>query len=118
MLVSQSAILVSDSGIGLDDVMFFSDKKDNDTHFSLSNVVLNGIAFWDLSEYADPSEINFNNVQGCTQAVGNKLNTGQDVRLTGCGFAPGVVPEPTTLSLLAVGVLMACRKRRVTLSRR
>ena len=26
-----------------------------------------------------------------------------------------VIPEPTTLSLLAVGVLMACRRRRVTL---
>ena len=114
MLVSQSAILVGDSGIGLDDVMFFSDKDDNDTHFGLSNVVLNGIAFWDLSEFADPSEINFNNVQGCTQAVGNKLNTGQNVRLTRCGFAP--VPEPNTGLLLALGLVGLAQLRRSPLS--
>ena len=102
MLVSQSAILVGDGGIGLDDVMFFSDKNDNDTHFSLSNTVVNGIAFWDLSDFGDPSEISFNNVQGCTQAVGNKLNTGQNVRLTRCSFAP--VPEPNTGLLVALGI--------------
>ena len=28
-----------------------------------------------------------------------------------------VIPEPTTLSLLAVGMLMACRRRRVSFSR-
>ncbi|MEE2677828.1 MAG: PEP-CTERM sorting domain-containing protein [Myxococcota bacterium] len=102
MLVSQSAIIVGDGGIGLDDVMFFSDKDDNDTHFSLSNAVVNGVAFWDLSDFADPSEISFNNVQGCTQAVGNKLNTGQNVRLTRCSFAP--VPEPSTGLLVALGI--------------
>jgi len=105
MLVSQSAIVVGDGGIGLDDVMFFSDKYDNDTHFSLSNVVVNGVAFWDLSDFTDPSEIGFNNVQGCTQAVGNKLNTGQDVRLTRCSFSTTApIPEPSTAFLLAVGL--------------
>ena len=102
MIVSQSALLVSDSGIGLDDVLFFSDKNDNDAHFNLSNVVVNGVAFWDLSMFTDPSEIVFNNVQGCTQVVGNKVNAGQDVRLTNCGFAP--IPEPGTLVLLAIGL--------------
>ena len=28
-----------------------------------------------------------------------------------------VIPEPTTLSLLAIGMLMACRRRRVSFSR-
>ena len=87
MLVTQTAILVGDGGIGLNNVMFYSDKPDNNTHFSLSNVVLNGIAFWDLSMFPDPSEIGLNNVQGCTQLVGNKINTGQNVRLTRCAFA-------------------------------
>jgi len=110
MSVTQSAILVSDGGIGLNDVMFFSDKNDNDTHFNLSNVVVNGISFWDLSDYVDPSEIVFNNVQGCTQAVGNKINTGQNVRLTRCGFAP--VPEPNTGLLLALGLVGLAQLRR------
>ena len=112
MLVSQSAIVVGDGGIGLDDVMFFSDKDDNDTHFSLSNVVVNGVAFWDLSDYKDPSEISFNNVQGCTQAVGNKLNTGQDVRLTRCSFSTTPIPEPGTGLLLATGLAALALGRR------
>ncbi|MED5261328.1 MAG: PEP-CTERM sorting domain-containing protein [Myxococcota bacterium] len=110
MLVSQSAIVVGDGGIGLDDVMFFSDKNDNDTHFNLSNVVVNGVSFWDLSNFGDPSEISFNNVQGCTQAVGNKLNTGQNVRLTRCSFAP--VPEPGPGLLVAAGLVALGIQRR------
>ena len=102
MSVSQSAIVVGDGGIGLNNVMFFSDKDDNDTHFNLSNAVVNGVAFWDLSNYVDPSEINFNNVQGCTQAVGNKVNAGQNVRLTRCGYG---VPEPNTGLLLTLAVV-------------
>ena len=110
MLVSQSAIVVGDGGIGLNDVMFFSDKDDNDTHFGLSNAVVNGISFWDLSDFGDPSEISFNNEQGCTQAVGNKINTGQNVRLTRCGFAP--IPEASPGLLLALGLVALGVNRR------
>ncbi len=111
MNVSQSTILVGNSGIGLDDVMFFSDKNDNNTHFNFSSVLLNGIALWDLSMFTDPSEVSFDNVQGCTQVIGNRLNTGQDVRLTRCGFAP--VPEPNTGLLVAVGLVgLALGRRR------
>ena len=112
MKVSNSAIVVGDGGIGLDDVMFFSDKDDNDTHFDLSNVVLNGVALWDLSDYGDPSEISFDNVQGCMQAVGNKLNTGQNVRLTRCSFSTTPIPEPGTGFLLGTGLAALALGRR------
>jgi hypothetical protein len=51
---------VGDRGIGLDSVPIYSDRNDNNAHFNFSNMLVNGIAFWDLSMFTDPSEIVLN----------------------------------------------------------
>jgi MYXO-CTERM domain-containing protein len=96
--VSQSAILVGDDGIGLNNVLFYSDKPDTDAHFNFDSLLVNGVAFWDLAMTG--SESVWNNVQGCTQSVGDKINL-NDVRLTNCAFA---IPEPASSSLLGLGL--------------
>ena len=57
----------------------------------------------------DGGEITFNNVQGCLQAVADKINL-NDVRLNNCHF----VPEPRTGLLLGLGLarLVAVTSRR------
>jgi len=80
-LISQGALLLGSGGIALGDVLFYTDKPDNDSHFSFSSALVNGVAFWDLG--GTSGEVAFNNVQGCTQVVGDKLNL-NDVRLTRC----------------------------------
>jgi hypothetical protein len=97
--VSQSNIVVGDSGIGLHNVLFYTDKPDNNQHVNVNDAIINGIAFWDLS--MGGGEITFNNVQGCTQAVADKINL-NDVRLNNCAFAP--IPEPRTALLFAIGL--------------
>ena len=47
-------------------------------------------------------EVTFNNVQGCTQAVGDKINL-NDVRLNNCGAM--IVPEPGTGTMLGLGLV-------------
>ncbi len=96
--VTQSAILVGDGGIGLNNVLFFTDKPDNNAHFNFDSLLVNGVAFWDLSMAGGESL--WNNVQGCTQIVGDKINL-NDVRLMKCGFN---VPEPTSFALRGVGL--------------
>ena len=97
-LVTQSNIIVGDGGIGLNNVLFFTDKDDNNQHFNFNDTILNGVAFWDLSE---EGEIHLSNAQGCTQLVGAKIDT-NDVRLNGCAT---VVPEPNTALLVGLGLL-------------
>ena len=97
-LVSQSNIVVGDGGIGLNNVLFYTDKGDNNQHININNAIINGIAFWDLGNSG--GEITFNNVQGCTQAIADKINL-NDVRLNNCGAA---IPEPGTGLLVAVGL--------------
>ena len=107
--VSQANIIVGDGGIGLNNVLFYSDKPDNGQHFNFNDTILNGVAFWDLSMTG--GEVSLNNAQGCTQLVGDKINL-NDVRLNNCAF---VVPEPSTGALLALGVsalAAASRSRR------
>ena len=106
-LVSQANIIVGDGGIGLNNVLFYTDKPDNNQHIKLEDSIVNGVAFWDLS--TDGGEITFNNVQGCTQGVADKINL-NDVRLNNCAFianpdSPGApVPEPHAALLFAVGL--------------
>lgn len=110
-LVSQAAILLGDGGIEPGSVLFHSDKPDTDAHFSFSSAAVNGVAFWDLGRSA--GEVSFDNVQGCTQVIGDKLSL-SDVRLTRCAFT---VPEPGEGALAAavaatLGGVVARRRRR------
>ncbi|RIL07810.1 MAG: hypothetical protein DCC71_01625 [Proteobacteria bacterium] len=108
-LISQAAILVGDGGIAPGSVLFYSDRPDNAAHFNFSSALVNGVAFWSLGQSG--GEASFDNVQGCTQVIGDKLNL-SDVRLTRCAFA---VPEPGAGALAAVALgavaLLAARAR-------
>ena len=66
-------------------------------HFSFSNTVLNGAAFWTLG--MEGGEINVSNGQGCTQFMSDKIAL-NDVRFARCAF----VPEPRGSSLLAIAL--------------
>jgi hypothetical protein len=107
-LISQAAILLGDGGIEPGSVLFYTDKPDTDAHFNFSSALVNGVAFWDLGRSA--GEVSFDNVQGCTQVIGDKLNL-SDVRLTRCAFT---VPEPgdgalAAGSLATLGLLAGIR---------
>ncbi|MEM7625614.1 MAG: PEP-CTERM sorting domain-containing protein [Planctomycetota bacterium] len=107
-LVSNSNILLGDGGIGLNNVLFYTDQDSNDTIFDFSNTILNGAAFWSLGDGG--GSIGVDNGQGSTQFVADMV-TLQDVRFTRWSF--GVVPEPTGLVLLGLGSLgLALRRSR------
>jgi len=81
-IISNGNVLVGDvKGMGLNNVVFYSDRPDNNQHFNFDNTILNGIAFWSLDERG--GEININNAQGCTQLIADKINL-NDVRFTRC----------------------------------
>jgi hypothetical protein len=99
MLVSNANILAGNGGIGLNSILFFSNRPENGTQFGFSNTVLNGVAFWALGTAG--GEINVSNGQGCTQFVSDKI-TLNDVRFARCAF----VPEPRSWNLLAIALAM------------
>ncbi len=112
-LVSNANIVVGDGGIGLNNVLFYSDKPDSNQHFNVSNAYIHGIAFWDLG-MAD-GEIAFSNVQGYTQVVADHINL-SDVVLSNYALdsSSAPMPEPTSMLLFGVGSLVvgaALRKR-------
>lgn len=110
--LSQSSILLGDSGIGTDGsssdvnklgaIFVKSDenaegKDSSDQIFNFNNVVLNGIGLWDLVTVGDEgtTEININNGQGCAQFLSSTV-TFKDVRWNKCSkfFA---APKPVRI---------------------
>lgn len=108
-LFSNASITIGQSGIGTDDVLFAMLDGGNGSNFNFSKVIVNGVAFWDLSD--DGGQINMDNTQGCGQWVGDHLNF-NDVQLSLCGVG---VPEPGMLTLTVAGVLtlLAGSRRRL-----
>lgn len=107
-LISQAALLLGTGGIAPGDVLFFSQRPDDDSHFDFSSALVNGVAFWDLGDAG--GEVGFSNVQGCTQVIGDKLNL-SNVRLTRCAFLLEV-PEPAGASVAALAALALLARRR------
>lgn len=83
LLVSNGNLLIGTGGIGLDGVLFFSDRPDNATHFSISNAIINGVAFWSLG--ASGGSISAVNAQGRTQLIADKITLDQ-VRFSRSAF--------------------------------
>ena len=84
--------------------IFLSDHGHGNEVFNLSNVILGGIALWDLDD--DPfSIIDMDNVQGCAQFVGSQVNMSSKERFNRCSFASTSVPEPSTMGLILAGLL-------------
>lgn len=107
--ISQANILVGDGGIGLNNVLFYSDRPDSNQHFDFSKTVLNGVAFWTLAGRG--GQINIDNAQGCVQLVADEINL-NDVRFNRCAFGTTQVPEPGTLLLFAPLLLALAALRR------
>lgn len=110
-LISQAALLLGTGGIEPGAVLFFTEKPDNNAHFDFSSALVNGVAFWDLGTFS--GETSFDNVQGCTQVIGDKLSL-SDVRLTRCAFIAAPEPGAATLGLATGAALagLAARRRR------
>ncbi|MEM8943982.1 MAG: hypothetical protein AAGD11_02280 [Planctomycetota bacterium] len=108
-LFSNASISIGSGGIGNDAVLFAMLDGGNGSNFDFSKVIVNGAAFWDLSE--DGGQINMDNVQGCGQWVGDHLNF-NDVQLARCAVGEEI-PEPGTLSFVAAAALaLASRRKR------
>ena len=108
MIISNSNVLIGNGGITLNNVMFYTDQGENDTHFNFDNTIINGIAFWSLG--LNGGTIDINNAQGCTQLVADIVDL-DDVRFLRSAFAPVPCPwdcdgsndaEVTILDLLAL----------------
>jgi len=104
-LISNGNVLVGDGGMGLNNVIFYSENVVNNVHFNFDNTILNGVVFWTLET---AGEININNAQGCTQLIADKINL-NDVRFTRCApdgdkrvGGTGILIDKTALLLYSV----------------
>jgi hypothetical protein len=116
--LSNSSILLGDGGIGgglstdpvsrLGAIFFKGDEEGSssgDTVFNFNNVVLNGIALWDLVTVGDTgtTRLTINDGQGCAQFISSAVDF-DDVRWNRCSGGESQVPEPLSLILLAGGL--------------
>lgn len=93
--------------------LFFIDHAKGNQVFNVNNSILGGIGLWDMSD-TKGNQINFNNVQGCTQLISQTVNLSSANRLNRCALAhegPKEVPEPTTLLLFSSMLLILMRIR-------
>lgn len=110
MLMGESSIQVGGGGIANDDfgAIFYKGNSEGagsgDAVFSSSNVVFNGIAFWELNEGTQGSgknEINISNAQGAAQFIGsNVVLSNARFNLSSMGDAGptnATAPEPISL---------------------
>ena len=120
--INNSSILLGDGGIaggsssdpieGIGAIFFKGDEEGSDSSdkvFNGNNVVLNGVALWDLVTVGEggDTELGINNGQGCAQFVSSSIDF-NNVRWNHCG---GLIPEPTSLALLAWAVLLPVVRR-------
>jgi hypothetical protein len=107
MLISNSNILVGDTGMDLNSMLFFTDQSESDTHFDIDNSILNGVALWSLGE--NGGDIDISNAQGCVQLIADIVDL-DDVRFVRSAFT--TIPAPGGLAVLAMGALGLRRRRR------
>lgn len=89
-LASNGNILLGNSGIGVENVLFFSGGPTGDyEHLGFSNTILNGIAFWTFGPNPEPVTALADNCGGSGTACANDLTT---------------VPEPSTIWVMSLGV--------------
>lgn len=105
--------------------IFFTDElSDTNTLFELSNVILGGIALWDLVDFnpdidpetGDRTVVNLQNAQGCAQFIGHQVLQSNN-RWNRCALGEGTVTqvtEPGTFAILGLGLggLLFARRRR------
>ena len=112
MNIANANILMGQN-IGMNNILFYADNENNDTHFNFNNTIINGAAFWSLGD--NGGVININNAQGCTQLIADVISL-DDVRFNRCAFGemPMTVPDGgATLALLGLsgpGLVAARRK--------
>ena len=105
MSAQNSNILLGDGGIGRNDVLFYTDQVENDTHFAFSNSIINGAAFWSLGD--NGGGIDVSNAQGSTQFIADIVDM-DNVRFTRWSFG---IPEPTG-AVLMIAALAGLAVRR------
>lgn len=109
-LVSNANILLGLDGITGGSTLFYTDRPDNAEHFSFSNAVVDGAAFWTLA--LSGGQISLSNVQGCTQLVGDKIASINDVRLGRCSFDTTFIPAPGLGAAAVMALGLITRRRR------